>query len=115
MPNQRKCYENGHFSYSWTKRIFGTSAGFGGSGGSWQGEWGGWGSSADLDRARGVCRDRGARKGLRNIFIESVTPHGDRNRVDVIMQSRRSSMRVSCERWRCKYNARSGNTSIELI
>lgn len=115
LPQQRKCYEGGHFSYRWTKRIFGTSAGFGGSGGSWEGGFGGWGSSYDPDRARSVCRDRGERKGLRNIFIESVTPHPEKNRIDVIMQSRRSQMTVSFERWRCKFYYNNSTTSIERI
>lgn len=115
VPNQRKCYENGYFSYSWTKRIFGTSAGFGGSGGSWEGDFGGWGSSIDPDRARQVCRDRGERRGLRNIFIESVRPHNNGKRIDVIMQSRRSPMTVNYERWRCMFYYNNGATSFERL
>lgn len=115
VPRQKKCYERGHFSYSWTKRIFGTSAGWGGSGGSDGGFGGSGGSSGmDLDRARRVCIDRGEQRGLRNIRVESVRPEGSK-RARVWMQTRRSPSTVNAERWRCEYRFESGRTEFKRL
>ncbi len=126
-PRQKKCYDRGHFSYSWTKRIFGTSAGFGGSGGSgggfggsggsggdFGGSGGSWNGSQNLDLARRVCVDRGQDRGLRNIYVESVRPEGSK-RARVWMQSRRSPQTVSSERWRCEYSYGSGKTEFKRL
>lgn len=126
VPRQRTCYDRGDYSYSWTKRIFGTSAGWGGSGGS-GGSWGGsggsggsWGgsggsgNSGDLDRARRVCVDRGRDRGMKNINVESVQPHNSKT-ARVYMQSRRSSATVSTDRWRCDYSYGSGRTEFKRI
>ena len=124
VPRERICYERGHYSYDWTRRIFGDSAGWGGSGGSGSGGsgsggsgWGGsggsgWGGGEDLDRARRVCVDRGEDRGLRNINVESVQPH-DSKRARVYLQARRSSTTVSYERWRCEYTYSSGRTEFK--
>ncbi len=125
MPQQRKCYENGHFSYSWTKRIFGTSGGFGGSGGSGFGGSGGSGNgfggsggsgngAQDLNLARRVCVDRAEQRGLRNILVESVRPEGSK-RARVWMQTRRSQATVNTERWRCEYRFESGKTEFKRL
>lgn len=119
MPKQRKCYDSGYFSYSWTKRIFGTSGGFGGSGGSWDNDFGGSGGSwngggQDLGLARRVCVDRGKQRGLRNISVESVRPEGSK-RARVWMQTRRSQATVNMERWRCEYRFESGKTEFKRL
>lgn len=121
VPRERICYERGHYSYSWTQRIFGNSSGWGGSGGSgWGGSggsggnWGGSGGSwsGDLDRARRTCVDRGEQRGLRGITVESVQPH-DSKRARVYLQTRRSPATVSYERWRCEYTYSSGRTEFK--
>jgi hypothetical protein len=119
VPRERICYERGHYSYSWTQRIFGNSSGWGGSGGSgWGGSggsggsWGGSGSSMDLDRARRTCVDRGEDRGLRGITVESVQPY-DSKRARVYLQTRRSPATVSYERWRCEYTYSSGRTEFK--
>lgn len=120
VPRQRKCYERGHLSYSWTKRIFGNNAGFGGSGGSWDngngfgGSGGSWDNGQNLDTARRVCIDRGYGRGLRNIVVESVRPEGS-SRARVYMQSRRSQMTVNAELWRCEYRFDSGRTEFKRM
>jgi len=114
VPRQKKCYDRGNFSYSWTKRIFGTSAGFGGSGNSWDNDFGGSGGSMNLDRARRVCVDRAEQRGLRNIRVESVRPEGSK-RARVWMQTRRSQSTVSSERWRCEYRFESGRTEFKRV
>lgn len=121
-PRQKKCYDRGHFSYSWTKRIFGTSAGWGGSGGSWDnnngggfgGSGGSWNGNQNLDQARRVCLDRGRDRGLKNILVESVRPEGAK-RARVYMQTRRSQATVSTERWRCEYRFDSGKTEFKRL
>ena len=110
VPNQRKCFDRGNFSYSWTKRIFGTSAGFGGSGDS----FGGSGSSVDLIRAEQSCIERGRQRGLRNITVDAVRPEGAK-RARVFMQTRRSQASVNTERWRCEYRFNSGKTEFKRI
>lgn len=108
MPLQRKCYYNGYFSYSWTSQIFGSSGGFGGSGGSWNG------SGYDLNLARQICVERGEQRGLRNIRVEAVRPEGS-NRALVWMETRRSPMTMSTERWRCEYRFNSGRTDLRRL
>ena len=124
IPRQRKCYERGNFSYSWTKRIFGTSAGWGGSGGSGggfggsggsDGGFGGSGSSGQsLDRARRVCIDKGRDRGLRNIYVENVLSHDSRYAY-VYLQSRRSAATVSSERYRCEYRYSNSKTNFKRL
>ncbi|ASJ90356.1 hypothetical protein [Porphyrobacter sp. CACIAM 03H1] len=121
FPRQRTCYERGHYSYSWTQRIFGSGSGWGGSGGSWGGSGGGgWGGSGgswgngDLDRARRVCVDRAEDRGLRNINVESSQPH-DSKRARVYLQARRSPATVNYERWRCEYTYSSGRTDFKKV
>lgn len=121
-PRQKKCYDRGHFSYSWTKRIFGTSARWGGSGGSWDnnngggfgGSGGSWNGNQNLDQARRVCLDRGRDRGLKNILVESVRPEGTK-RARVYMQTRRSQATVNTERWRCEYRFDSGKTEFKRL
>lgn len=110
VPRQRTCYERGHYSYNWTRRIFGTGTGWGGSGEN----WGGSGGSVDLGRARRVCVDRGEDRGLRNIFVESSQPH-DSKRARVYLQARRSQASVNYDRWRCEYTYSSGRTEFKKI
>jgi hypothetical protein len=116
VPNQRQCYERGSFSYSWTKRIFGSSAGFGGSGGSWDGGggFGGSGGSQDFSAARQRCLIDAQRRGLRNIDVENIEDHKNIYAL-VYMNVRRSSMSVNYERWRCDFKYSTGLTKFKRI
>lgn len=119
MPQQRKCYYNGYVSYPWTSQIFGSYGGFGGSGGSWGSDFGGSGGSwsgggQNLDLARQICVERAEQRGLRNIRVDAVRPEGSK-RALVWMESRRSPMTMSTERWRCEYRFKSGRTDFRRV
>ncbi|MFN3989939.1 MAG: hypothetical protein ACK4IS_06750 [Erythrobacter sp.] len=118
VPNPRKCHDRGHFSYSWTKRIFGISAGLGDSDGSWDGGFGGSGGSRgagqDFVQAQQRCMIDAQRKGLRNVTIENVEHYRNIYAL-VYMQVRRSPMTVNHDRWCCDFKCSTGLSKFKQI
>lgn len=115
LPGQRQCYEGGHYSYSWTKRVFAASAGFPDTGGGWEGGFGDFGTlGVDLDRARTVCLEQSASVRLRNVLIEEARQMTD-EWAYVYMRSRPNPKLPDFQRWRCAYSFKSGKTDFKRM
>jgi hypothetical protein len=115
MPGQRQCYERGHHSYSWTKRVFGTSVAFSNEDGGWDGGYGDFGSfGVDLERARAVCLEQSAGIRLRNVSIDEAKQMTD-EWAYVYLRARPKANLPDFERWRCAYSFRSGKTDFKRM
>lgn len=114
-PEQRQCFDHGHYSYSWTKRVFGMSASFADTGGSWDGGYGDFGSlGVDLDRARTVCLEQSAGQRLKNVSIDEARQMTD-EWAYVYMRARPNPKLPNYERWRCAYSFKSGKTDFKRM
>lgn len=115
VPGQRQCYENGHYSYGWTKRVFAASAGFPDTAGGWEGGFGDFGTlGVDLDRARTVCLEQSAGARLKNVLIEEARQMTD-EWAYVYMRSRPNPKLPDFQRWRCAYSFKSGKTDFKRM
>lgn len=115
VPRQRQCFARGHYSYGWTKRVFGTSAAFEDTGGNWDGGYGDFGSfGVDLERARSVCLEQSAGARLRNVSIDEAKQMTD-EWAYVYMRARPKANSPDFERWRCAYSFRSGKTDFKRM
>lgn len=114
-PSHRQCNDRGYFSYSWTKRVFGSSAAFEGSGMNVDSGFGNFGNfGVDLGRAREVCLERSAAARLRNVTVESAKQISD-NWAYVYMQVRPSEKSPDYQRWWCAYNFSNGKTDFKRM
>lgn len=114
-PGQRQCYERGHYSYGWTKRVFGASAAFADAGEGMVGGFGDFGTlGVDLDRARTVCLEQSAGNRLRNVSIEEAKQMTD-EWAYVYMRARPNPKLPAYERWRCAYSFKSGKTDFKRM
>lgn len=114
-PGQRQCYERGHYSYSWTKRVFGASAAFADAGEGMVGSFGDFGTlGVDLDRARTVCLEQSAGNRLKNVTIDEARQMTD-EWAYVYMRARPNPRLPDYQRWRCAYSFKSGKTDFKRM
>ena len=115
LPGQRQCLARGAFSYSWTKRVFGTSAAFEDNGAGWDGGYGDFGTfGVDLERAREVCLAQSSSERLKNVTIDEAKQMTD-EWAYVYMRARPNPRLPDYQRWRCAYSFQTGKTDFKRM